>query len=68
MTQLDGDLLSILACPKCRAPVEQKADTVCCTDNKCALAYPIRDGIPIMLVDEASSPSDLVRPDGRSKS
>jgi uncharacterized protein len=48
---IDQELLSILACPSCKSPVTQKSDRLVCTG--CGLRYPIRDGIPVMLVDEA---------------
>lgn len=48
---LDKELLDILACPKCRGDVALKDGKIIC--KKCAKKYPIRDGIPIMLVDEA---------------
>jgi uncharacterized protein YbaR (Trm112 family) len=50
---IDSKLLEILACPVCKTPVVLKEDTrlVC---GKCGRAYPIRDGIPVMLVDEAT--------------
>jgi len=53
---LDPWLLEILACPACRAPVtvDESASTLVCTG--CGLAYPVRDGIPVMLVDEALRP------------
>ena len=50
---LDSKLLDILACPVCKGPLQytkQKAVLVCRADR---LAYPIRDGIPVMLEDEA---------------
>lgn len=57
MTEIRKDLLDILACPKCKAPVEQKSETLCCTSADCGLIYPIRNGIPVMLIDEATDPS-----------
>ena len=50
---LSIDLLEILACPQCKAPVRyhEPARTICC--DQCQLAYPVRDDIPVMLVDEA---------------
>ena len=48
---LDEKLLEILACPKCKGDLEYKEDRLIC--HPCALAYPIRDDIPIMLIDEA---------------
>mgnify|MGYP001290738526 CR=1 FL=1 len=51
---IDEKLLEILACPACdsRPPVELKGERIVCTE--CGRAYPIRDGIPVMLVDEAT--------------
>ena len=51
--QMDPKLLEILVCPLCKGPlVHDKAahELICKADR---LAYPIRDGIPVMLIDEA---------------
>lgn len=48
---IDKELLEILACPVCKAPVIEQAERLVCT--KCGRRYPIRDGIAVMLVDEA---------------
>ena len=48
---MDQELLKILACPACKADVELKESRIVCT--KCGRKYPIRDGIPIMLIEEA---------------
>lgn len=53
---IDEQLLEILACPACKAPVELREDKIVCTG--CGKRYPIRDGIPIMLTDEAEDPQD----------
>jgi uncharacterized protein YbaR (Trm112 family) len=45
------DLLEIMACPACRAALEDHEDALVCTG--CGLHYPVRDGIPVMLVSEA---------------
>lgn len=47
------ELLDILACPKCKGPVQlnQKKNGLIC--RSCKLIYAIRDDIPIMLIDEA---------------
>lgn len=50
---IDKELLAILACPACKADVELKDNKIIC--KKCGKKYPIRDGIPIMLVDEAEN-------------
>jgi uncharacterized protein len=57
--KLDGsmaiskDLLEILVCPICKAVVELKADQSGLKCVQCHRVYPIRDDIPVMLVDEA---------------
>jgi uncharacterized protein YbaR (Trm112 family) len=50
---IDKDLLDILACPKCKGNIRlnDKADGLVC--DACRLMYPIKDGIPVMLIDEA---------------
>ncbi|OIO75051.1 MAG: hypothetical protein AUJ57_00825 [Zetaproteobacteria bacterium CG1_02_53_45] len=53
MTMLDKALMEILACPKCKGEIrynDSKNGLVCDT---CKLEYPIRDDIPVMLIDEA---------------
>lgn len=50
---LDKELLEILACPKCKFEVEMRDDKIVCKNPACGLRYPIRDGIPVMLIDEA---------------
>ncbi len=50
---LDKELLEILACPKCKYEVEMRDDKIVCKNPACGLRYPIRDGIPVMLIDEA---------------
>ncbi len=53
---LDPSLLEILACPDCRGPLraDDAASELVCT--VCGLAYPVRDDIPVLLVDEARRP------------
>jgi len=48
---IDKELLGILACPACKADVELKENKIIC--KKCGKIYPVRNGIPVMLVDEA---------------
>ncbi|HEY3871132.1 MAG TPA: Trm112 family protein [Actinocrinis sp.] len=52
---VEPSLLEILACPSCRSPLREDAENseLVCTDAGCALAYPVRDHIPVMLIDEA---------------
>jgi len=47
------DLLDILVCPVCKKPLALKAEGQSLKCAVCRRAYPIRDGIPILLVDEA---------------
>ena len=49
----DPKLLEILVCPLTKAPLEYDAEAQELISRKAGLAFPIRDGIPIMLVDEA---------------
>ena len=55
--KLDAGLLEILACPDCRSPLraDEEASELVCTG--CGLAYPVRDDIPVLLVDEARRPA-----------
>ncbi len=48
---IDKELLSILACPACKEDVELRDGKIVCT--KCGRKYPIKNGIPILLIDEA---------------
>ena len=54
-TVLEPWLLEVLACPACRSPLREHAGPesaeLLCTG--CGRAYPVRDGIPVLLVDEA---------------
>ena len=56
MTKIDKKLLDILVCPVSKGSLEQIGDELICNESK--LAYPIKDGIPIMLPDEARDLSD----------
>ena len=53
---LEAGLLEILACPACHAPLREEDDELRCTGTDCGLVYPVRDGIPVLLVDEARRP------------
>ena len=50
---LSKDLLDILACPQCKGPIDYDEPALEILCRRCALAYPVRDEIPVMLVDEA---------------
>ena len=51
---MQKELLEILACPRCRGQLEALGappEALCC--RACAVVYPVREGIPVMLVEEA---------------
>jgi uncharacterized protein YbaR (Trm112 family) len=56
--KIDDDLLAILACPACRSPLRAATDGAApgllCTG--CLRVYPVRNDIPVLLVDEAREP------------
>ena len=54
---IDAELLEILVCPNDRADVEyiEAEQVIVCSG--CGYRYPVRDGIPVMLIDEAEKPS-----------
>ena len=64
--RVDPELLEILVCPKCKGDLEVRLGEdgaeafLDCT--ACALAYPVDDGIPVMLVDEAQPLGAAARP------
>jgi len=53
---IDEELLKILACPACKTAVKLEGERLVCQNSSCGLRYPIRDGIPVMLIDEAEKP------------
>ena len=53
MQSVDSKLLEILVCPLTKGPLRYDAPKQELVSDKAKLAYPIRDGIPIMLVEEA---------------
>jgi uncharacterized protein YbaR (Trm112 family) len=50
---IDKELLEILACPQCKAALKAEGDWLVCAGASCGLRYPVRDGIPVLLVEEA---------------
>jgi len=50
---LDKKLLDMLVCPKCKGDLEYDTENSRLICNSCKLAYPVKDDIPVMLVDEA---------------
>lgn len=53
MNRIDPHLLEILVCPACRTAVREKEDSLQCSNPSCGLIYPVKDGVPVMLVEEA---------------
>jgi uncharacterized protein YbaR (Trm112 family) len=53
--KIDSWLLEILACPNCRGGLVADGDELVCV-GECKYAYPVRDGIPVLLVDEGRRP------------
>jgi hypothetical protein len=55
---LDPALLDILACPHCHGELtaDEPAERLVCND--CGYRYPVRDDIPVMLIDEADKPGE----------
>lgn len=52
----DSEILNFLVCPACHGAFAwdyEKSELICC---ECELAYPIRDGIPVLLADQARKP------------
>ena len=54
---VDADLLSILRCPLTRSKLRQEGDSLVAETG--GLRYPVRDGIPVMLVEEARLPEGI---------
>src|SRR6187399_1739965 len=51
---LDAELLEILACPNCKTPVTLVKNGAALKCGTCHRVYPIKDDIPVMLIDEAT--------------
>ena len=54
MTTVSPQLLAILVCPKCKKDLEYREAESALLCHRCKLRYPVRDGIPVMLIDEAT--------------
>jgi uncharacterized protein YbaR (Trm112 family) len=61
--KLDPVLLDILVCPDCKGSLTVDYDNEELICNACGLIYPVRDDIPIMLVDEARREPSPPEPD-----
>jgi uncharacterized protein YbaR (Trm112 family) len=54
---IPADLLEILACPSCHAPLRANEPANLLECGRCGLRYPVRDDIPVLLIDEALPPA-----------
>jgi len=54
---LDPELLRILVCPNDRGEIDYHEDQQVIVCRTCGYRYPVRDGIPVMLIDEAEKPA-----------
>ena len=61
---IDKELLEILACPECKTPVEMTDDDKGLRCGECHRVFPIKDDIPVMLLDEAVVEE---RPNGKTE-
>jgi uncharacterized protein len=52
---LDERLLEILVCPRCRGELEHRVEPESLDCGACRLRYEVRDGIPVMLIEEATT-------------
>ena len=59
---VDAELLAILACPLDKQPVTRQGNYLVC--GECQRHYPIREGIPVMLIDEALTPEQAAATPG----
>ena len=53
--RVDQTLLDLLVCPQCHTSIAEVSggDELACTNADCGLIYPVKDGIPVMLIEEA---------------
>ncbi|MFZ2653856.1 MAG: Trm112 family protein [Victivallales bacterium] len=61
MGLIKKELLEILACPADKQPLKELESEMKLECTSCGRKYPVKDGIPVMLVDEAELPADLKR-------
>ena len=54
---INKELLEIMACPQCKKEGKLENQKIVCINPECGLRFPVRDGIPIMLIDEAEKPA-----------
>jgi uncharacterized protein YbaR (Trm112 family) len=57
------DLLEIMQCPSCAGELREQPEPAALVCQRCGLQYPVRDGIPVMLIDEATPSEPVTLPD-----
>jgi LSD1 subclass zinc finger protein len=62
--EVSSKLIEMLVCPVCKTPVKLTPDNRGLRCASCHLIYPIRDGFPVMIKDEAHAESDAEPPSG----
>ena len=56
MTGFDlGDLVELIVCPECHGQLVVTGQSLVCSSGECRLSFPVREGIPVLLVDEAET-------------
>jgi len=50
---IDQELLAIMQCPSCAGTLTERLEPTALVCSDCGLQYPVRDGIPVMLIEEA---------------
>ena len=60
---VDQELLEILACPACKTPVRLVKDGTALKCDTCHRVYPIKDDIPVMLIDEGTKWQETAKED-----
>ncbi len=55
---MNQEFLNILACPACKSEIkyEKEQNHLVCQNKECGLIYPVKDSIPVLLVEEARKP------------
>ena len=62
--EVSPKLIEMLVCPVCKTPVKLTPDKQGLRCSSCLLIYPIRDGFPVMIKDEAHAESSAETPSG----
>ena len=63
MPLIDPQLMEMLICPSCHGKLEEDEAQARLRCTQCGLAYPVQDGIPVMLIDEAIKPEGWEEPE-----